>query len=84
MSKYISVLSASALILALYVTPGLAHDPKEHKAKSTMPDCAAMKNMDASKMDMNDPVMKAMMQKCRGEKHADEHSADEENHSDHD
>lgn len=45
-----------------------AHDPAEHAkdaedAKKGA-DCAAMKNMDHSKMDMNDPVMKAMMAKC--------------------
>jgi hypothetical protein len=47
-----------------------AHDPAEH-AKETAaanagPDCAAMQNMDHSKMDMKDPVMMAMMAKCSG------------------
>jgi len=41
-----------------------AHDPKEHMKDAEKPDCAAMKDMDHSKMDMNDPVMQAMMKKC--------------------
>lgn len=45
-----------------------AHDPAEHAkeaaAAKAAPNCAAMKDMDHSKMDPNDPVMKAMMAKC--------------------
>ena len=33
------------------------------------PDCSAMKDMDHSKMDMNDPVMQAMMKKCMKDMH---------------
>ncbi|WP_420466293.1 hypothetical protein [Panacagrimonas sp.] len=64
-------------ILALVIAAPLAfaHDPAEHAkeaaAKNAAPDCAAMKNMDHSKMDANDPVMKAMMAKCGG---ADAHA----------
>lgn len=59
-------------ILALSVSMPLAyaHDPKEHAkeaaAAKAAPDCAAMKDMDHSKMDPKDPVMKAMMAKCGG------------------
>ncbi|MCK9202261.1 hypothetical protein [Nevskia sp.] len=59
-------------ILALTVSMPLAyaHDPKEHAkeaaAAKAAPDCAAMKDMDHSKMDPKDPVMKAMMAKCSG------------------
>ena len=54
---------------SILVAPlGFAHDPAEHAnvaaAKNAAPDCAAMKEMDHSKMDANDPVMKAMMAKC--------------------
>lgn len=51
------------LVIALSVQ---AHDPKEHRQDAEKPDCKAMKDMDHSKMDMDmdDPVMKAMMQKC--------------------
>ena len=48
----------SALIYGLSAQ---AHEPKEHMKDGQKPDCAAMGNMDQSKMDMNDPVMQAMM-----------------------
>lgn len=69
----------SALILssALMVAPSLAHDPAEHAKKAEAPDCDAMKKTDHSKMDINDPVMQAMMRKCTaahtGQKDGDQH-----------
>jgi len=56
----------SALILssALMVAPSFAHDPAEHAKTAEAPDCDAMKKMDHSKMDMDDPVMQALMKKC--------------------
>lgn len=70
-----------ALMLALSTQ---AHDPNEHANESQAPDCAAMESMDHTKMDMNDPVTQAMMQKCmqqdkevRQEGHAD-HSKTED------
>lgn len=58
-------LAAALLTLA---QSAFAHDPAEHEKEAAAakagPDCAAMKSMDHSKMDMNDPVMKAMMSKC--------------------
>lgn len=42
-----------------------AHDPSQHTAKSEKPDCAAFAKMDHSKMDPQDPVMLAMMKKCK-------------------
>ena len=53
-----------ALPLLLVTLSALAHDPSEHAAKNTKPDCAAMDTMDHASMDMNDPVMQAMMKKC--------------------
>ena len=41
-----------------------AHDPSLHKEKMEKPKCEAIKNIDHSKMDENDPVMLAMMKKC--------------------
>ena len=45
-----------------------AHDPAEHAKEAAEAkkgaDCTAMKDMDMSKMDPNDAVMKAMMAKC--------------------
>ena len=58
-------LALLGLSIALNVS---AHDPKEHEkeaaAAKAKPDCAKLKTMDMSKMDPNDPVMKAMMAKC--------------------
>jgi hypothetical protein len=46
-----------------------AHDPAEHAREAAEAkkgaNCASMKDMDMSKTDPNDPVMKAMMAKCR-------------------
>jgi len=57
--------------LALTAQAAFAHDPKEHEKEAAeqkaAPDCAAIKDMDMSKMDMNDPVMKAMHDKCMGQ-----------------
>ncbi len=66
MKQIIHAVLAGLLVLA---TPAaFAHDPAEHaKEISTAgagPDCTAMKNMDMSTMDMNDPVVQAMHQKC--------------------
>lgn len=54
-----------------------AHDPKEHMKDAEKPDCAAMKNMDHSKMDMSDPVMQAMMKQCMQDMHQNEAEKDE-------
>lgn len=65
-----------ALLLALSAQ---AHDPKEHMMEAQAPDCAAMKDMDHSKIDMKDPVMQAMMQKCMKAIHKDEEGTHEAN-----
>lgn len=48
----------------LMILSAQAHDPEEHSKEGQAPDCAYMKDMDHSKMDKDDPVMQAMMQKC--------------------
>ena len=55
------LLAVPALMLAFFVQ---AHSEKEHMKTAENPDCAAMSTMDHSKMDMNDPVVMAMMQQC--------------------
>ena len=64
---------ASLLALSLCMQMASAHDPKEHAkeaaAANAGPNCAAMQDRDASKMDPNDPVMKAMMIQCSGASH---------------
>lgn len=54
--------------LTLAVT-AQAHDPALHKKTAEAPNCAAMKGMDHSKMNKDDPVMQAMMQKCMQQMH---------------
>ena len=55
-----------------------AHDPKEHAKESEAPDCKSLALMDHAKMDMDDPVMKAMFAKCKEAmpKHGDNHDMD--------
>ncbi|AUM11105.1 hypothetical protein [Ketobacter alkanivorans] len=60
-----------------------AHDPKEHMKDAEKPDCAAMNNMDHSKMDRNDPVMQAMMKKCMADTHHQEDTDVKANHRGH-
>ena len=67
-------LCAAALVIT---QAAFAHDPAEHAREAAEAkkgaNCAAMKNMDMSKMNPNDPVMKAIMAKCA--QHADGHDA---------
>lgn len=72
-------LPVSALLL---VFSAQAHEPEKHMKEAEKPDCAAIKNMDHSKMDMDDPVMQAMMQKCMNEIHQGEFGPDG-SHDDH-
>lgn len=55
-----------------------AHDPKEHMKDAEAPNCASMHNMEHGKMDMDDPIMVAMMQQCMDEMHGDKNQATEE------
>ncbi|WP_028469931.1 hypothetical protein [Neptunomonas japonica] len=85
MKKKFSVLVAvPALILAFSAQ---AHDEKEHMKTAESPDCAAMSGMDHSKMDMNDPVVMAMMTQCMSTvEHGEEESdaaSHAHSHSDH-
>ena len=63
-----SLIALTTLAIAFSVQ---AHDPKEHMKDAEKPDCAAMKNMDHSKMDMSDPMMQAMMKQCMNEMNHD-------------
>ena len=67
--RLVLLLSASALLLS---AAAFAHDPSEHKMEEQKPDCSAMQKMDHSKMNINDPVMQAMMQKCMKGMHEEE------------
>ena len=81
---HIKVIMLSALAFAISAQ---AHDPKEHMKDAQDPDCASMKDMDHSKMDMDDPVTQAMMKKCmksmdhdksENDQATDEHHVDKE------
>ena len=58
-SKFLTL--SIAISTLAFTLSAQAHDPKEHMNN------AAMENMDHSKMDMNDPVMQAMMKQCMGD-----------------
>lgn len=68
MTKQLAISLIAIAGFGLTVT-AQAHDPKEHMKDAEKPDCAAMQNMDHSKMDMKDPVMQAMMKQCMQDMH---------------
>lgn len=73
---------AFSVAVAVAASPALAHDPGKHQESGkTAPDCSSMKNMDMSKMDMNDPVMKAMHDKCMSHMHGHGDNAPSQDHS---
>ena len=72
-----NILSLAFTAAILFFAPStFAHDPAEHAKEAAEakagPNCEAMKTMDHSKMDPNDPVMKAMMAKCAKQKPAEQ------------
>ena len=71
--KNIHVTFCFLLVSLFSIASVHAHDPSEHKTKREKPKCEAMKNMDHSKMDANDPIMMAMMKKCMSEESAENH-----------
>ena len=70
-----------ALALVALSAPTLAHDPNLHEQQGTAPECAKMKDMDMSKMDMNDPVTKAMQQQCHEAMKDDDEDGESHDHS---
>ncbi|PPE73471.1 hypothetical protein C3942_11710 [Solimonas fluminis] len=65
-----SLRSALAAAAMLFAQGAWSHDPAEHAREAAAakagPDCASMKRMDLSEMDPNDPVTKALHERCRG------------------
>ncbi len=56
---------SSVILLSMFVTGSAsAHDPKMHADKSKKIDCSSINDIDHKTMDMDDPIMKAMMKKC--------------------
>ncbi|MCZ0866797.1 hypothetical protein O0V09_16415 [Dasania sp. GY-19] len=73
---------AIALSTLTFTLSTQAHDPKEHMKNAEKPNCGVMKEMDDSKMDMDDPVMQAMMKQCMKDMHDDD-SGKEQSHDNH-
>jgi uncharacterized low-complexity protein len=73
------IISASLMILSLNVS---AHDASMHTEKAVKADCTGYNKMMESnkKMDMTDPVMLAMMKKCKNQ--AASHNQHEEKNAD--
>lgn len=59
-----------------------AHAPEEYSKQAEKPNCAAMKDMDHSQMDRDDPVMMAMMQQCMNAMHQNENTSDKDHADD--
>jgi len=59
-----TLLTHLSIVLTILSGHAYAHDPSEHNEKKENPKCEKMKLMDHSKMNPDDPVMKAMMKKC--------------------
>ncbi len=71
-------LAAYFISSLVFINASYAHEASKHKSKNgEKPKCAAMKNMDHSKMDENDPIMQAMMQQCMGDHHSDVENKDD-------
>lgn len=58
---------AALISLSLLSFSVVAHDPSLHKKSNEKPNCAAIKDMDHTMMDADDPVMLAMMKRCQTE-----------------
>ena len=65
--QYIQATIYLLLISCFMMTSVQAHDPSEHVKTNEVPKCESMKAMDHSKMDANDPIMMAMMKKCKAQ-----------------
>ncbi len=68
MKRFLLNVTLTIASIAMMGALAYAHDPAEHAQSSEAPDCKSIEHMDHGNMDMNDPVTRAMMQKC-GELH---------------
>lgn len=75
------IVTKLALVLIPTITfsvTAVAHDPSMHIKKGEKADCS---QMDHSKMDMNDPVVIAMMKKCLKQSEANKNQMNSMDHS---
>ncbi|MFT6386990.1 MAG: hypothetical protein ACJAUP_000360 [Cellvibrionaceae bacterium] len=77
----VALVAATLIFTATAVN---AHSPEMHKKENAeKPNCEAIQNMDHSKMDVNDPIMQAMMTQCMGgDNHGGKHKTMEQDHGD--
>ena len=73
--QYIQATIYLMLTSCFMMTSVQAHDPSEHVKTNEAPKCESMKAMDHSKMDANDPIMMAMMKKCKAQAQKEAHPA---------
>ena len=58
---------ALSIFIAALASSASAHDASLHEREgAAAPDCSQVTDMDPSKMDMKDPLMKALQEKCKG------------------
>ena len=76
----LTLASSAALLISVNTH---AHEASEHMKDAQSPDCAAMAEMDHEKMDMNDPVMAAMMKQCMAADAHGEVAASGDAHAEH-
>lgn len=76
----LALASSAALLISVSTH---AHEASEHMKDAQSPDCAAMAEMDHDKMDMNDPVMAAMMKQCMASAEHGEVAASADAHAEH-
>lgn len=74
---YSIALGVATLVVSLSVK---AHDPSEHTQPAEKPNCAAITATDASKPDLNDPVVQAMLKKCTASTRATSTQATDDDH----
>jgi hypothetical protein len=73
MKSFLNTIVVIAASSVLWLNSAYAHDASMHKKDNVeKPKCEAMNGMDHSKMDVNDPIMQAMMKQCMSEKHGDD------------
>ncbi|MBR9908740.1 MAG: hypothetical protein GYB33_00120 [Gammaproteobacteria bacterium] len=65
-----------AVVAAAFSVVTQAHDPSLHMKNAEAPNCKAMEGMDHSKMDMSDPIIRALMKKCMAQVHAADGAAE--------
>lgn len=76
-----ALITISSLILSF---SSMAHEQEKHAPESAQANCETMDNMKHSEMDMNDPVIQAMMEKCASQpKDKGNEQHDSQSHKDH-